>query len=43
MHWEGAAREKATGDPVALSATAARFEKQFKDSSWARKASVWAT
>lgn len=43
MYWEGAARYKATGDPVALSATAARFEKQFKDSSWARKASVWAT
>ncbi len=43
MYWEGVARYKATADPIALSATAARFEKQFKDSPWARKASVWAT
>ena len=43
MYWEGVARYKGSGEAVALSATAARFTRQYKDSSWARKASVWAT
>ena len=43
MYWEGVSRYKGTGEAAALSATASRLAKQYKDSPWARKASVWAT
>jgi tetratricopeptide (TPR) repeat protein len=42
QYWAGVARYKATGDATALRDTAKRFTDRYKDSSWAKKASVWA-
>ena len=41
MYWAGVSHYKATNDPKALGATAAAFSTRYKDSSWAKKASVW--
>ena len=41
-NWAGVARYKATGDAAALKDTAERFKKRYADSTWAKKASVWA-
>lgn len=41
LYWAGVARYKATGDPAPLAETAAQFENRYRDSSWAKKASVW--
>jgi hypothetical protein len=42
LYWAGAARFKALNDPTALSATAEEFRNRYTDTSWAKKASVWA-
>ena len=41
QYWAGVSRYKG-GDQGALGETAAAFSKRFKDTSWAKKASVWA-
>ena len=42
LYWAGVAKYKATGDPAALKETARAFTKRYQDSTWAKKASVWA-
>lgn len=42
LYWAGVAKYKAGGDPGALKETAALFKRQYPDSVWAKKASVWA-
>jgi hypothetical protein len=41
LYWAGVAKYKATGDPAALAETYGQFQTQYKDTSWATKASVW--
>jgi hypothetical protein len=41
QYWAGVSRYKASGDAKSLAATAAAFESRYKDSVWAKKASVW--
>lgn len=42
LYWAGVSRYKAGGDASALADTAAQFTQRYRDSSWAKKASVWA-
>jgi outer membrane protein assembly factor BamD (BamD/ComL family) len=42
LYWAGVSRYKAKGDPAALGETAREFKRRYQDSSWAKKASVWA-
>jgi TolA-binding protein len=42
QYWAGVSRYKRTGDASALRDTAQRFTQRFQDTSWAKKASVWA-
>lgn len=42
LYWAGVARYKGTGDAAALADTAAQFRERYQESSWAKKASVWA-
>ena len=42
LYWAGVAKYKATGDAAALGETAEAFSTRFRDSPWAKKASVWA-
>jgi hypothetical protein len=42
LYWAGVSRYKALNDPTALSATAEEFRNRYSDTSWAKKASVWA-
>ena len=42
MYWAGVSRYKATNDATALKATAKAFTQRYTDSSWAKKASIWA-
>ena len=42
LYWSGVARYKRTGDASALTDTARAFSDRFPDTSWAKKASVWA-
>ena len=42
QYWAGVSRYKATNDPSALGETAAAFSRRYTDTSWAKKASVWA-
>jgi hypothetical protein len=41
LYWAGVARYKGTGDAAALTATAQQFATRYRDTSWAKKASVW--
>jgi TolA-binding protein len=41
LYWTGVSRYRATGDGRALAETAAAFDERYRDSAWARKASVW--
>ncbi|MDQ6802121.1 MAG: hypothetical protein M3041_14950 [Acidobacteriota bacterium] len=41
MYWAGVSRYKATNDASALKATAQAFKDRYKDSNWAKKASIW--
>jgi TolA-binding protein len=43
LYWCGVSRYKATGDASALQETAKAFQSQYPDSSWAKRASVWAS
>ena len=42
LYWAGVSKYKASSDPAALKATAEAFTTRYKDSSWAKKASIWA-
>ena len=42
MYWAGVSRYKATNDATALKETAKSFAQSYNDSSWAKKASIWA-
>jgi len=41
LYWAGVSRYKATNDAAALAQTADAFNQRYKESSWAKKASVW--
>jgi TolA-binding protein len=41
LYWAGVSRYKATNDAAALQQTAQAFQQQYRDSSWAKKSSVW--
>ena len=41
LYWAGVSAYKSTNDPKSLGETAAAFKTRYKDSSWAKKASVW--
>jgi len=42
QYWAGVSRYKASNDGAALKATADAFKKKYSDSTWAKKASIWA-
>jgi TolA-binding protein len=42
MYWAGVSRYKTTNDAAALKSTAQAFKQRYLDSSWAKKASIWA-
>ena len=42
LYWAGVSRYKATHDSAPLKETAQAFRTRYQDSSWAKKASVWA-
>ena len=42
QYWRGVARYKASNDAAALGATAKAFHERYADSTWAKKASIWA-
>ena len=42
LYWAGVSRYKATQDAAALKETAKAFTQRYKDSSWAKKSSIWA-
>jgi TolA-binding protein len=42
LYWVGVSRYKASGDAGALRDTARAFQSRYTDSTWAKKASVWA-
>ena len=42
LYWAGVSRYKATHDSAPLKETAQAFKTRYQDSSWAKKASVWA-
>lgn len=42
LYWAGVSRDKATNDPAALVETAPQFGQRYRDTPWAKKASVWA-
>ena len=42
LYWAGVARYKGSNDGKALADTADAFAKRFTETSWAKKASVWA-
>jgi hypothetical protein len=42
LYWAGVSRYKASDDKTALNETARAFKTRYADSSWAKKASVWA-
>jgi len=43
LYWAGVSRYKGTGDAGALAATARAFAERYRDTPWAKKASVWAS
>ena len=42
QYWAGVSRYKGTNDAAALKQTADAFKKRYQESSWAKKASIWA-
>jgi hypothetical protein len=42
LYWAGVTKYKATNDGSALQETARAFQLRYRDSTWAKKASVWA-
>ena len=43
LYWVGVSQYKNTADPAALRRTAEAFKTRYVDSTWAKKASVWAS
>ena len=43
FYWAGVSRYKASGNAAALADTARGFRERYQQSSWAKKASVWAS
>jgi uncharacterized protein HemY len=41
LYWAGVSRYKASGDARELAGTAAAFTRRYRDSTWAKKASIW--
>ena len=41
MYWAGVSRYKASNDAGALKATAQAFKDRYRDTSWAKRASIW--
>jgi len=41
LYWAGVSAYKASNDPAPLAETAWQFSQRYKDSAWAKKASVW--
>jgi tetratricopeptide (TPR) repeat protein len=41
LYWAGVSRYKGSNDGAALAETAKAFGERYRDSSWAKKASVW--
>jgi hypothetical protein len=41
LYWAGVSRYKGTNDPTALADTARAFSERYRDSSWAKKSSIW--
>jgi TolA-binding protein len=41
LYWAGVSKYRATNDPAALVSTGRAFRERYKDTSWAKKASVW--
>ncbi len=42
LYWAGVSRYKATNNPAALVDTGRAFTERYRDTPWAKKASVWA-
>jgi hypothetical protein len=42
LYWAGVSKYKGTGEASALAETGQAFKTRFADSTWAKKASVWA-
>jgi hypothetical protein len=42
LYWAGVSRYRATSDATALAETARQFQLRYRDTPWAKKASVWA-
>ena len=42
LYWVGVTRYKETGDATALKETTRAFSTRYTDTSWAKKASIWA-
>jgi TolA-binding protein len=42
LYWRGVSRYKESNDASALGETARAFTERYRDSPWAKKASVWA-
>lgn len=42
LYWAGVSKYKATNDAAALAETGKQFKSRYKESSWAKRASVWA-
>lgn len=41
LYWAGVSRYKGSGDGAALAETGRAFKERYRDSTWAKKASVW--
>ena len=41
LYWAGVSRYKASNDAAALKATAQAFKERYRDTSWAKRASIW--
>jgi hypothetical protein len=41
QYWAGVSEYKGTGNGAALAATAKAFSERYRDSTWAKKASIW--
>jgi len=41
LYWAGVSKYKATDDAAALTETGQQFQSRYKDTVWAKKASVW--
>ncbi|PYT24529.1 MAG: hypothetical protein DMG58_25720 [Acidobacteria bacterium] len=42
MYWAGVSQYKVTHNPAPLAAAARELKERYPESSWAKKASVWA-